>query len=454
MGVPGLLCEHSGRGRSRRRRIDDCVQHVAELAMTESRGESVVEREPFLQAGELLVIADDLAGAAESAAALTSLSGSACELQLDARVPSAPQSSVLAIDTDSRYLTPLEARARVREALTTRRDATMVIKKVDSLLRGRIADETVELQASGRQIIASFALPSMRRTVVGGVVRLDRIPLHETNAWSAERSQPPRDLVELFDGTVVRIVPLSTVRGTALVEHLAAAGDAREVLVCDAEDQSDLERVASAAIRLASIRPLALMGTGALARAVGRRLIPSSEGVPPVYTARDVPVLVVAGTLASTISDQLGRLVAMGAGSIRVSLADLSSSVARRDLARQMSRALKQGVAAVFVDPTERWHRDDLAVLAQCITFAVDLPGIDLVLTGGETARRVLEALGVATIYPLRELSEGAVLSVTPSGSYVVTRPGSFGSVNNLVEIVAELRPNLIPGIDESENVS
>ncbi|MCU1420408.1 MAG: 4-hydroxythreonine-4-phosphate dehydrogenase, partial [Microbacteriaceae bacterium] len=87
------------------------------------------------------------------------------------------------------------------------------------------------------------------------------------------------------------------------------------------------------------------------------------------------------------------------------------------------------------------WHRDDVAALARGIAARIDLARVDLVLTGGETARRVLDEAGIAAITPQRELAPGVVLSGAPSGGSVVTRPGSFGGPDSLVDIITALRP-------------
>ncbi|MFD0489385.1 nucleotide-binding domain containing protein [Saccharopolyspora spinosporotrichia] len=67
---------------------------------------------------------------------------------------------------------------------------------------------------------------------------------------------------------------------------------------------------------------------------------------------------------------------------------------------------------------------------------------VDLVLTGGETARKVLDALGVRALRPVAQVHHGAVLSRTADGRSVVTRPGSFGDPDSLVRILRHLRPD------------
>ena len=66
---------------------------------------------------------------------------------------------------------------------------------------------------------------------------------------------------------------------------------------------------------------------------------------------------------------------------------------------------------------------------------------MDLVLTGGETARRVLDALDVHRLSPRGSVHHGAVVSTTDDGRTVVTRPGSFGGPDSLLAVLGALAP-------------
>ncbi|TXN29993.1 four-carbon acid sugar kinase family protein [Lacisediminihabitans profunda] len=432
---------------------------------------------PRLIADDVLVIADDLAGAAEAAAALAV--GVPSRLQFVPRVgtppiaapqeaarpdlvPPAsarpeteppepgvhgavPPGTVLVVDTDSRYLPGSAARSVVRAALATRPHARLIMKKVDSLLRGRIADELAELRATGLPIVAAFALPAMRRTVVGGVVHLDGIPLHRTDAWGAEHSEPPESIPVALHGIPTVVLPLPTVRGPALGAQLRAVLDDGAVPLCDAETQDDLRRIADAAIALsAPSRAIGLVGTGDLARAVGQR-ITGAQVRPHRRDGQRSPVLVVAGTLASGITDQIAALHDAGAVALAVRAPDLAGADTLAALGGRVAAALAAAeLVVVHLDRASDWHRDAVAALAAALVAGTDLSRVDLVLTGGETARRVLDALGVVSLDPHGELAHGVVLSHRAADARVVTRPGSFGDAHSLVDIVAYLRPDLI----------
>ncbi|MFG2511347.1 four-carbon acid sugar kinase family protein [Streptomyces sp. NPDC048584] len=151
------------------------------------------------------------------------------------------------------------------------------------------------------------------------------------------------------------------------------------------------------------------------------------------------PLLVVAGSAEPGVVEQVGRLVAAGArhtaltprqlaGGEGVVLPPLAAGTVTV-LSVDGSGGVRPGAARAIV-----------AGLARTVSALPGRP--DLVLTGGETARRVLDSLGVTTLRPVGEIHHGAVHSRTTDGRSVVTRPGSFGGPDSFVRIVAALRPS------------
>jgi uncharacterized protein YgbK (DUF1537 family) len=62
-----------------------------------------------------------------------------------------------------------------------------------------------------------------------------------------------------------------------------------------------------------------------------------------------------------------------------------------------------------------------------------------LVLTGGDTARAVLDRLGVERLQVLGELEPGICLS-RDGARFVVTKAGGFGDSHSLVRVLRHLR--------------
>ncbi|MEU0842540.1 4-hydroxythreonine-4-phosphate dehydrogenase PdxA [Streptomyces sp. NPDC005962] len=467
----------------------------------------------------LLAIADDLSGAAETAAGLRSRTTRSQVLLLgpSGARPEEPAATdphaVTVLDLDSRHL-PAEAAAdAVRAALrsvstsastSTSTSDTLVLKKIDSLLRGNVAAEVAALAADGTGVIVAPALPVAGRVVRAGVVHVGGVPLHEGDAWHAEATSPPSSVAGALGGLPTEPIPLATVRAPrpALLSALRAAVAAGRVAVCDAETDADLDAIVEAA--LADGPHPHLVGTGGLATALGRHLTtadwpttldagpttadsatradtatrpetvaaaahaeaaarvgtaarpgttdaaPCGETAPPAeaVAAADPPLLVVVGTAEPGAVEQVRRLVADGAVHIPLDLTGL--------LADPPMAALPPPTAPVTVvtiapaagprgaAPGPPPARRLVRALARVVAGALGAGGGrgDLVLTGGETARQVLDALAITRLDPVGQVHHGAVQLRTPDGRSVVTRPGSFGDPDSLRHIVRALRPH------------
>jgi uncharacterized protein YgbK (DUF1537 family) len=333
----------------------------------------------------ITVLADDLSGAAEVAGAFLHRAAP-LSLRLNT-FGSLAEPGVVIADLNTRSLTSQEAAHAVRSALTDVPAHTRVLKKIDSLLRGHIAAEVAVLAERGPVVVAA-ALPA-----------LGRVPSRQSVA-------------ELFP------------------EPLMATG---QITICDAATDADLDGVVSAADRIPGAQ---LVGTSALAAAVARTL---PAGHPPAAPPRpSKTVLTVVGTAAPTATSQVEALVADGAREVTVDARALLHDKADPE---PIQRALDQGSAVVtiggVVEPSE--SQSVSAALGQFVANAAVLHQPDLVLTGGETARAVVDAVGITSLRPVHEIHHGAVVSVAPDGRRVVTRPGSFGDANSLVTIARYL---------------
>jgi 4-hydroxythreonine-4-phosphate dehydrogenase len=417
----------------------------------------------------MFVLADDLTGAAETAAALMS---SARPARIALSLPAATASVVVA-DLDSRHHP--RAFDLVREALA-QAGGRRVFVKVDSLLRGNVA-ATVAACLDAPVVFAP-ALPSAGRTVVGGVPYVHGVPLRETRAWRAEPRPAPATVAEALGDVPWVHVPV----GADLSGALAAG----RVAVCDAETDADLDAIVAAALA-GSAR---LIGSGGLATALGRALDGSTKGSARLDTgaapgsrapgrsstrldAAAAPdggagscaaspangrLLVVVGTAEPGAAEQVGLLVEHGFAHVTLQPADPgaagpgtaglgtagSGPAGPGTAAGRVRDALTSGSPVVLTVSGPALTR----TLAEVVREALGETPADLVLTGGETARRVLDTLGVRELIPLDQVHHGAVHSRTPQGHSVVTRPGSFGDADSLLRIATHLNPDLRPNSD------
>ncbi len=196
----------------------------------------------------VLLVADDLTGAAESAAAFLprDVRIEAVEGVRESRVVR----DVVVVDTDSRYLPEAEAARRCRVALARGPAGAMIVKKIDSTLRGPLAAEVTVLAAGGPVVVAT-ASPALGRTVVGGVVHVHGVPLVRSGVWAAESRPAPESIAAALAPVRSEVVELAAVRGAlrALVARLGAVLHRGAVPVCDAETEEDLDRSSGRASR-------------------------------------------------------------------------------------------------------------------------------------------------------------------------------------------------------------
>ncbi|MGW5697143.1 four-carbon acid sugar kinase family protein, partial [Streptomyces asiaticus] len=170
----------------------------------------------------LLAIADDLSGAAEVAAAVCSRTTRSRVLLLGAPGAAGTAAALrprhvgeaTVLDLDSRYRPATEAAEAVREALrmswpdgggrggsgapdtletsdTLDTLDTVVLKKIDSQLRGNVAAEIAALAEGGAGVVLAPALPIAGRVVRSGVVHIGGVPLHEGDDPARQRAGQP-----------------------------------------------------------------------------------------------------------------------------------------------------------------------------------------------------------------------------------------------------------------------
>ncbi|WP_406101851.1 four-carbon acid sugar kinase family protein [Streptomyces sp. NBC_01003] len=388
----------------------------------------------------VLALADDLSGAAETACAL----GGPVRLSLTAAdVAESPGAHDLVVDLDTRHLPAAEAAYAVRTALRAAQAGPprLLYKKVDSQLRGHLAAEAAAYAEGAGAVVIAPALPAAGRTVTGGVVHVNGVPLHCTDGWRAERAAAPRSLPEALSGLPVRTVPLGVVRSEPAVldAEFRRIADSGAHPAPDAETDADLDAVAAAALRLGP--GFRLLGSAGLALALGRALVrPAAVTHPPAPAQDRAPLLFVVGTAEPAAVAQIAHLTALGAHHVPLDPADLAAGTAR--LPRI---AAAPALTVLSIDGSAGLRPGAGRALSATLgALAAAYPGCpDLVLTGGETARTTLDALGIRELEPLGEIHHGAVHSRTPDGRRVVTRPGSYGAEDSLLRIAAALRPRL-----------
>ena len=346
----------------------------------------------------VLIIADDLTGALDSAVTLTG-AGLRCVVArrpADLAAALAEEPDVLSISTASREGSAAEARAAVAAALDGVGDLPEILfKKVDSRLKGHVAAEaaTVARQSGHRSALIAPAIPAQGRTVAGG---------HLAGAGVA----------------------------TPIDVAAAMAGSGLQLEIPDTRDAADLDRALAGA--LAGPPPL-LVGAAGLAAALARRLAPGAGTLPVPRLA--APLLLAIGSRDPITLAQLDRLAATGVPVLEApdgacpSPGDGPIRVVR--LVAAPGRAFDpQAAGARFAAEVARHVTDGQVRTLFCC--------------GGETADAILGALGQGVLR-----LEGEVLSGVPVSSMLVggrklqlvTKSGGFGDATALLSIADAVAP-------------
>lgn len=312
----------------------------------------------------MLIVADDLTGAADAAGAFARW-GHDCRVNL--RVDTGGSASVLAIDTDSRTMSASDAAGVTAEAVR-RHPGRQLMIKIDSTMRGHVR-ATVDAAASAmhtmpRRVIVCPAFPAFGRTVVDGV------------AYSGGEPLAAGQLREVFSGTAANA----------------------ELCIADASTDDELDAVVGS---YADDHDVLWVGSAGLAGHLARRMTPTNGGVDRTPARR---IVVVTGSQHERTATQLSDLA--------------------------------DDTLVFAIDPR------DITLAARLGPLLAAVDG--LVLTGGHTARVVLDMLGVDGFAVGGEVEVGVPWGTAVVAGRVltlVTKAGGFGdrfTLQRAVEFLAK----------------
>jgi uncharacterized protein YgbK (DUF1537 family) len=326
------------------------------------------------------------------------------------------------VDIASRHLPPPVAAERAVAAAGAAGDAraasapgaALAAHKIDSLLRGNWATELVARQrATGRPVIVVAALPSMGRTCRDGVVLVDGEELDSGARDARAAATTSRPAEHLRRAGASAVVEVAAAAGLAALADHADRPVRSPFVVVDAATIDDLREIGTAWRRFA---PDAILAGTAEAIAVAAAPDASDPPVAPTVTGE---LLVVCGSLHPSARRQLERL-------------------AQRDVDGLAVVASPGDVVAPVPAEAAAAMAVHLATRARGV-LAARQPAAVIVI-GGDTAGALL---GDAPRLVGGMVAPGAPWSrpVRADGPLVVTRAGSFGADDALVDLVGALRP-------------
>jgi uncharacterized protein YgbK (DUF1537 family) len=375
----------------------------------------------------IVVIADDLTGAAE-------LGGIGLNYQLNVEINTQidlhSKADLVVIATDTRSMTKAEAMletARVTTALAVL-EPELIFKKVDSVLRGHIAEELqIMMQNLGyNSVLLVAANPKMGRTITNGRYLLYNTPLH-LSSFASDPEFPARtsNVVELLGNKGIEV------HSQKHDEAIETAG----LIIGDAGHPEDLELWAS----IANIGMLLAGASGFFTALLDKR--PTQNAIIASAKPRSFknPMLIVSGTSFAKSREAIKKLKESGtavsympAVVINKPSPDEADYELWRDEIIAFIKRSGKAIVAVnedIVDPVQADAKDLRYKTAIVIKMVFDRITInELLIEGGSTASAILKLLCLYKLFPVEELATGVIRMQTENKPelYVTLKPGSY----------------------------
>ncbi|MEZ4830603.1 MAG: four-carbon acid sugar kinase family protein [Caldilineaceae bacterium] len=382
----------------------------------------------------LLILADDLTGAADSAARCRH-AGFSAAIFLQPPQPPLP-ADANALTSDSRHLPAHDAAQRVRAVAAPLADLdARWYKKIDSTLRGNLGSELdalLDLEIGDCAVICP-AFPAQGRALIDGSLIAPGV--------SAQVHLPT--LLAAQSRRAVAHLSLAEVRSDSAARRLhEISASGAQLIVADAAQDADLEAVLTA-VDAATPKTLLCGSAGLIGAWAAReaKAAARSVPVPQIETSptKDAACLLVIGSGSSMAQRQIETLLAQRT----VTAWTVAPDVTCDGAGDTMLLCLPSPAAGAVLDgPQAR------ALAAQLADAAVQVikrtAPSSLVLSGGDTAMHVLARLGVERLTVITELLPGMPLCTAVDSQdrayRIVLKPGSFGTEDTLITLLELIR--------------
>jgi 4-hydroxythreonine-4-phosphate dehydrogenase len=286
------------------------------------------------------------------------------------------------------------------------------------------------------------ARPTQGRTLKEGVLYVHGQPRLDAGGL-------PLNLMKLLapvdDGALLlRITHGQTAAGLAR-ELLSVLERGTRVIAVDAADAEDLRRLALAIVIVSRTMRLLAVGAAGLCKALATELLQAGGPEHPMLApSRDhPPIVAVVGSFSPVTTQQVDELASqsdvhvarLDAATWMEAPATVAQTVATAQACAEHGDPVVLAVSGSAPDASSRTLVRRMAEAAEPLLQRAST----LVLTGGDTARSVLDSLGVERLQVLGELEPGICLS-RDGARFIVTKAGGFGDSQSLVRVLRHLR--------------
>ncbi len=422
----------------------------------------------------IAVIADDLTGANDTALQFF-LQGASTQVSFgeDITLDESLNTEVFAVSTESRNISKESACEKVKntaENIIKKYGFEYVYKKMDSVLRGNIADEITTLISTLEYDCAVIfpAFPNEGRTTIGGfhlvkgiplqrteVSRDPAFPITESNIVNILKNQLPDEQAKLVD-----LITLDTIMkgaGPILTKLNELIAKGKKLIVADAVSTTDMEQIALA-ISKCSYKILPCGSAGG-AQALSKIWHPDSEENSYCHPEiPSVPKLIISGSATDLTASQIKKLQDFddfdNTYFIAIKPENIFSDDFEQIAQRIIDNLVKDNIVVVhsssLIENTEELNSllieheltkeifiskicDYLAGITR--TVLAEKQAI-LITVGGETSYKCLRAIGSRNLQILDTVAPAIPLGVDHKGRLIVTKSGNLGTSNTLIDIV------------------
>jgi len=420
------------------------------------------------------IIADDLTGANDTALQFF-LKGCNTKIILNCNesFETDEKTQVWAYPTESRNIDPQKATKKVQEAVdffVKELGVEYFYKKIDSTLRGNIAQETLtmieELNYNAAVVLPAF--PVEGRITVGGYHLLKGIPIQRTEM----ACDPHFPICESHIPTILRrqlsdkkkdivgFVGLDTVmKGAAPV--LFAINEqikqGKKLIVVDSVSIVDIEQVALA-INKSNFKILPCGSAGLASILTNIWIDEDNKPQEKIAKLPSLPKLIVSGSATRLVASQIRKL----AESIDVdnvyNIAITADDVLNNNISPIVEKALPFLVKGytVMIHSSEINVKDEcfnqflfeneisvgefISKIVDCLSLTVKeitaQKEVLLITIGGETSYSVANILNSRQLQVVDALTAAIPLCLDGKNQYLVTKSGNLGNINTLIEIL------------------
>jgi len=423
------------------------------------------------QKGPIVVIADDLTGAGEIGSILVENKKKPFvlneELSKDDIGTLTAEYDGLILNLNSRILDSKSAYNKIKSLLNQFKEIQdrLIYKKIDSTLRGNLAEEIeaiLDLNCVDIVLLAP-ALPKSERITIGGYHLVDQLPIVRSRyardiAGNLKSSYLPALFSNKSKYKVGKILLEVVEEGTKSIINsiMAQYKSGKRILISDACTDEDLYNIKEAILNInLSVLPIGSAG-------LFRQFFPKRE------LNNAYPCLVVCGSLNKIARGQVERLISEDKTEyIELNLSHMFTEDKERELKKDIKTArisLAKGYDTILTTPEKEYKifsetsharidfkmkiNEFLAVIVAEIIKTCKLSG--LILTGGSTALAIMQNLKAKGMEIKRDLDFLIPVGNLKGGPFdglpVITKAGGFGGEDVLIKAVKYLRRESIDG--------